>query len=82
MLYTLLLLPITLTPTFLGVSGVVYALGAVAAGLPFAMFALRLSRAEDGADEKPARDLFAYSILYLFLLFALMLTERLLGLGG
>jgi protoheme IX farnesyltransferase len=81
LIYTILMLPLTLAPWFLGISGVYYAVGAVAAGLPFLVFALRLWRTADDQDkdEKPARDLFAYSILYLFLLFAMMLAERLLA---
>jgi protoheme IX farnesyltransferase len=31
------------------------------------------------AGHRPARQMFAYSILYLFLLFALMLADRLVG---
>ena len=30
-------------------------------------------------SHRPARQMFAYSILYLFLLFALMLADRLVG---
>ena len=84
LIYTVLLLPLTVAPTLLGVCGLYYAIGAVAAGLPFLFFAARLWRSADdqAVDEKPARDLFAYSILYLFLLYAMMLAERLLGLGA
>jgi protoheme IX farnesyltransferase len=34
------------------------------------------------SDERPAKHMFAYSILYLFLLFALLLAERGLGWGA
>ena len=44
--------------------------------------ALRVYRSREGAaGERAARDLFAYSILYLFLLFAVLLAEA-IGTGG
>ena len=51
-------------------------------GAVFLGFAVRVYRSrEDAAGERAARDLFAYSILYLFLLFAVLLVEVTSGLG-
>ncbi|WP_119678826.1 heme o synthase [Indioceanicola profundi] len=74
--YTVLLFPLALTPYVLGVSGVAYAIGAAVLGGLFLLSAVRVLRAEEG-DYKPAKQMFAFSILYLFLLFALMVGERL-----
>jgi len=78
LIYTLLLVPITFAPVALGVSSWVYAAGAAVTGALFIACALQVWRADDGND-KPARQMFGYSILYLFLLFALMLGERFAG---
>ncbi|MCC7274170.1 MAG: protoheme IX farnesyltransferase [Alphaproteobacteria bacterium] len=73
LLYTLVLVPVTLAPWALGFVGPVYgAAAAVLDGL-FVLAALRVMR--DGGD-RSAMQMFAYSILYLFLLFALVLVDR------
>ena len=85
--YSLILIPITLSPVALGVCGLTYGIGASLLSLAFLGFAVQVWRAGDGdsadnnsADnDKPARRLFGYSIFYLFALFALMLGERLAG---
>jgi len=76
LIYTLLLVPLTLAPVALGVSGWFYGAGALLTGLAFVWCAVAVWRADD-ADERPARRMFGYSLLYLFLLFALILAERL-----
>ena len=79
LIYSLLLVPLTLSPWALGLAGPLY--GAVAAVLGgfFLLLAWRIWRS---SDERPAKHMFAYSILYLFLLFALLLAERGLGWGA
>lgn len=74
--YTILLFPLALAPTLLGVSGWAYLAGAVVLGALFLLCAVRVLRAPEG-EYKPAKQMFAFSILYLFLLFALMVGERL-----
>jgi heme o synthase len=73
MLYASVLVPVSLAPTLVGMSGRVYFAGALALGLAFlalgVLFAFRRTNAA-------ARRLFLGSITYLPLLFALMLGNR------
>ena len=83
LLYSIVLAVAGLAPWALGFGGLAYGLVAAISGAVFVAFALRVFRSsEDPAGERAARDLFAYSILYLFLLFAVLLGESLTGLGG
>ena len=72
-LYSALLVPLTLTPWLLHLTGAVYGIGAAALGAMFFALAV-LVWFDDG--ERFARRLFGFSILYLFLLFALMVVDR------
>ncbi len=76
-LYSLVLVPLTLAPAFLGAVGIAYAGLAVVLGAAFLALAVRVAR-EDGSatDHRAAKHLFGYSILYLFLLFAMMMVDR------
>ncbi|MBI2717769.1 MAG: protoheme IX farnesyltransferase [Rhizobiales bacterium] len=81
LIYSLLLAPVTLLPSLLGVTGLVYTMVAVALDLVFIACAVRVFRLSDGpAAEKACRGLFSFSIVWLFLIFATILAERLLGL--
>ncbi|MCF8470547.1 MAG: heme o synthase [Parvibaculum sp.] len=88
MLYSLALVPVTLLPGIMGFAGLLYTAVTALLGAGFLWFAFRLWRAEaNSADGKAAQDraakgLFGYSILYLFLIFSLLLAEKMLGLGG
>ena len=73
LLYALLLLPLTLLPTALGIAGMFYLAGAAVLGALLVAGAIQVWR-ETG--DKAAKLLFGYSVLYLFLLFALMLLDR------
>ena len=78
--YTLLLAPVAIAPWYLGFTGAIY--GVAAAGLSLAFTALALpvglrSTAE-GDAMKPEKRLFAFSILYLFALFAALVADSLL----
>ncbi|MEJ0072045.1 MAG: heme o synthase [Pseudomonadota bacterium] len=75
LLYSLVLVPITLAPYWLGIVGTVYAASAALLGLGLVIAALRVWWARP-ADDRAAKQMFAYSILYLFLLFALMLFDK------
>jgi protoheme IX farnesyltransferase len=83
LLYALLLLPVALAPALLGIAGLVYAAAALALGLIFVAMAIAVLR-EDGAatGHRAAKRMFAFSILYLFLLFALLIVDRAPGLMG
>ncbi|MEQ9043869.1 MAG: heme o synthase [Sneathiellaceae bacterium] len=80
--YALVLAPFAVLPSLLGYAGWLYGGGAILLGTLFLALALRVWLAgDDGGqgvtDPRPAKQLFAFSILYLFLLFALLLVERL-----
>ncbi|MCX7354135.1 MAG: heme o synthase [Alphaproteobacteria bacterium] len=77
--YAVLLLPVTLTPYFLGVVGLVYAAAASVLGAVFVLAAILVWF--DKTD-RSAKRMFGYSILYLFLLFALLLVDRAAGLAA
>jgi heme o synthase len=85
--YALLLLPLTLLPWWLGQAGLVYGLSALVLGLIFVglsvQVGLRRSTGEDDAM-KPEKRLFAWSILYLFALFAMLVVDHVVAgrLGG
>jgi len=79
LLYTLVLLPLAPLPAFLGLAGWVYLGSAVVLGLAFLALALRL---QVDLAERRAKQTFAFSILYLFLLFALLILDRAPGLLG
>jgi protoheme IX farnesyltransferase len=69
LIYSILLFPISLLPWALGFAGAIYGATAVLCGAAFIALALRLVGSNE-ADRRPAHRLFAFSILYLFLLFA------------
>ena len=73
LLYTVALLPVTLSPWFLGFAGVIYLVAASVLGLIFLSGAVAVYR-ETG--DRAARGLFGYSIVYLFLLFGLLVLDR------
>ena len=76
LLYTLMLWPVTAAPWLLGIGGPLYAIGAGVLSLAFTGAALRVWRDE---SDRSARQMFAFSLLYLFLVFVLLLAERLAG---
>jgi len=83
--YAALLLPLTLVPWWLGFAGEVYGLSALALGLMFlALSAWVGLRRSSGAGDtmKPEKRLFAYSILYLFVLFAMLVVDRVVASYG
>ncbi len=82
-IYSLLLAPLGFAPVLTGLGGAIYGTVAVLGGVFFVFLAGRVfaSRAGEGepAQDKRARDLFGFSILYLFALFAALLAERGIG---
>jgi heme o synthase len=79
LLYTLILVPLGIAPWPLGFSGALYGVTAIVTGAIMAALAWQVLR-ECRPVERASRHLFAFSILYLFLLFAMLLVER--GWGG
>src|SRR3546814_20658951 len=68
-------------PAVLGTAGVVYGAVAAAMGLCFILLAgVVLRSADGGGRDRAARQLFGFSILYLFVLFTLLILDRSPGL--
>ena len=77
-LYSLVLVVLALVPSFIGMAGVAYLIAAVGLGAMFLYLAWRVRKITEGREaDTAARHLFGFSILYLFLLFAVMLVEHL-----
>lgn len=77
LLYSLILLPLAPAPALLGIAGPLYGAAALLLGLLFLLCALAVLRAPAGAGtDRAAKRLFGFSILYLFLLFALLILDR------
>lgn len=72
-LYTIMLLPVSLAPFFFGVSGVVFLVGASVLGVLFLIVSVCAAMAR--TNEQARRLLFA-SIIYLPLLFILMVADK------
>lgn len=73
LLYTLILLAVSLLPFVTGMSGLIYLVGALALGLRFLQYAVRLLR---GDDRRVAMKTFKYSITYLMALFVFLLVDH------
>lgn len=73
LLYSLLLLAVSLMPSVIQMSGLIYLSGAVALGLGFVYYAVRLFRDE---SDQIAMKTFGYSIFYLSLLFGFFLVDH------
>jgi protoheme IX farnesyltransferase len=73
LIYSLVLVPVSLTPWVLGAAGFVYLASAAVLGLLFVAGAVAVLR---DTGEAAARRLFGYSIVYLFLLFAILILDR------
>jgi heme o synthase len=80
LIYSLILAPLGVAPTLLGFAGLAYGIAAAVLGIVFVAMAIDIFRRNTGAAaDAAARRLFAYSILYLFLLFAFLLVEPMIG---
>jgi protoheme IX farnesyltransferase len=77
LLYAVPMLPLAPAPWWLGLTGAAYGVGAAVLAALFVWLAITLWRAP---GERNARRMFAFSILFLFLLFSLMVVDRAPGL--
>jgi protoheme IX farnesyltransferase len=81
-IYTLLLVPLSLTPWLLGFSGPVYAAAASVLGCGFLISVWRVATDRQDAtgvsltNDAPARAAFKFSIAYLFILFAALAIDH------
>lgn len=86
LVYAVLLAPLGMLPVFTGLGGWIYASVAAVLGLVFVGFAVRVARSRAGEpdmgapERKLAMSMFAFSILYLFVIFAALLVEHGFGL--
>ena len=79
-LYAFVLFGVSLLPYALGFSGLFYASGAALLGGLFIALCVGLALASDKNRNRLAGMTFAYSIFYLFLLFVLLPTDKVMGL--
>ena len=78
LLYTALLLPVSLVPWWVGTASGAWGLLALTLGVVFLSLAIDLRR---NKSERAARRMFGFSILYLFLLFAGLIVDSAVGRG-
>ena len=81
MLYTVPMAIAAVAPWTMGLTGAVYGIGATLLSAIFLLLAIRVgfSRETDQARMKPERRLFAFSILYLFMVFGLVVVDKALA---
>jgi protoheme IX farnesyltransferase len=85
LLYTLILVPLTLAPYLIGFSGLPYGVTAAILGLIFLERVYRVAIDKQDADgnsltrDAPAKAAFKYSVVYLFALFGALAVDRLIG---
>jgi protoheme IX farnesyltransferase len=85
LLYTIVLVPLTLAPYFVGFSGLPYGIAAGLLGLVFLHKVYRVMADRQDATgrsltgDKPAKAAFKYSIYYLFALFGALAIDRLVS---
>jgi len=77
-IYSLLLVPLAVVPSLIGLGGAAYGATAVSLGAIFLWFAFKVARVTEGREgDQAARQLFGFSIFYLTALFAVLLIEHL-----
>ena len=72
LIYALLLVPLSFLPLVLGMAGTAYGAAAAIMGAGILLLAFRVLRE---LGDRSARQMFRFSILYLFVLFAVLLVE-------
>ncbi len=73
LIYTAILVPVTLLPSLLGISGRVYLTAAIMLGVGFLRHAFIVLKDD---DIQKARKMFFYSIFYLFMIFVFLLIDK------
>lgn len=74
LVYTLLMTPFVFAPSLMGMTGHFYTVGAAILHGLFTVAALRVLRAPN--HDRPAWQMFGFSIFYLFAIFALMMADK------
>ncbi|MBB3859189.1 protoheme IX farnesyltransferase [Novosphingobium hassiacum] len=82
--YAIALLPLTLVPWWIGGTGAIYGWSALLLGLVFVALSAKvgLRKSVPGDGMVPEKRLFGYSILYLFVLFGMLVIDRLATVQG
>ncbi|KCZ49136.1 MULTISPECIES: heme o synthase [unclassified Hyphomonas] len=86
LIYTVVLAAVSMMPLVTGLGGWIYGVVTGVLNLAFLYFAVRVWRSHagdsgaPGADQKLARSMFLFSILYLFIVFAALIVEHAAGL--
>ncbi|MBB4857362.1 protoheme IX farnesyltransferase [Novosphingobium chloroacetimidivorans] len=82
LIYAILLLPLSILPWWIGGAGAIYGVSATVLSLGFLALSVRVGLREQTADDtmKPEKQLFGYSVIYLFALFAALVVDRFLPL--
>ena len=78
--YTLLLAPLGVVPAFIGLGGMLYLVASASMGVWMLWRAFATWRERDEVKEPAAKRLFGVSLLYVFVPFAALIVERILGL--
>ena len=81
LLYSFPMVAAAVAPWQLGLTGAIYGLSAIVLSIPFMALAAQISLSGEANPEfmKPERRLFAYSILYLFALFGMLVVDRMVS---
>jgi 4-hydroxybenzoate polyprenyltransferase len=82
LVYTILLLPVTLLPWWIGGTGAIYGVSACVLSGLFLLCAIRVAmRRREGEEDRmvPEKQMFAFSVFYLFALFGALVADRWLG---
>ena len=84
LIYAALLVPIAAAPWFIGGTSFVYGVASLALSLAFLALSVPVAIRQTGANDtmKPEKRLFAFSIIYLFALFAALVADRVLAYQG
>ncbi len=76
-IYSSILVPLAVAPWYTGLGGLAYLATSVVLGAAFLYYAVMVLRVTEGREgDKAARQLFGFSILYLFALFLVLLAEH------
>jgi heme o synthase len=77
LVYSLVLVPFATLPAFMGFGGIGYLVASILLGLGMVGLSIQLLREQDNTrSKKTSGRLFGFSILYLFILFAVLLVEN------
>jgi len=77
LIYSILLFPVALAPYFLGYLGLIYLFFSFSLSLYYILICFKLFKSKDDKSEKIiSKQIFAFSILYLFAIFILILIDK------